>query len=211
MIGRIAGRIEYRGDGSCADRRARRRLYRLLLGPHACGAARRRREGGALYRSAGARGSAAAFRLHDAGGKGMAPPADDGAGRRRQGSLAILGTLGPDGVSRAIALGDWNAVKAAKGIGPKIAQRVVNELKDKAPGGHGDGRQAVAPARCAGRGRRGDRTAAPRTGTRRRHGQRRRPRPRRCRPSAIWATRPARPQAPWRRRQAICPRPEPRT
>lgn len=48
-------------------------------------------------------------------------------------SLAILGTLGPDGVSRAIALGDWNAVKAAKGIGPKTAQRVVNELKDQAP------------------------------------------------------------------------------
>ena len=48
-------------------------------------------------------------------------------------SLAILGTLGPDGVSRAIALGDWNSVKAAKGIGPKTAQRVVNELKDKAP------------------------------------------------------------------------------
>jgi Holliday junction DNA helicase RuvA len=48
-------------------------------------------------------------------------------------ALAILGTLGPDGVSRAIALGDWNAVKAAKGIGPKIAQRVVLDLKDKAP------------------------------------------------------------------------------
>jgi Holliday junction DNA helicase RuvA len=48
-------------------------------------------------------------------------------------SLAILGTLGADGVSRAIALGDWNSVKAAKGIGPKTAQRVVNELKDKAP------------------------------------------------------------------------------
>lgn len=48
-------------------------------------------------------------------------------------SLAILGTLGPEGVSRAIALGDWNAVKAAKGIGPKTGQRVVNELKDKAP------------------------------------------------------------------------------
>ena len=48
-------------------------------------------------------------------------------------SLAILGTLGPEGVSRAIALGDWNAVKAAKGIGPKIAQRVVLDLKDKAP------------------------------------------------------------------------------
>ncbi|MDQ2091874.1 Holliday junction branch migration protein RuvA [Marimonas arenosa] len=48
-------------------------------------------------------------------------------------SLAILGTLGAEGVNRAIALGDWNAVKAAKGIGPKTAQRVVNELKDKAP------------------------------------------------------------------------------
>lgn len=48
-------------------------------------------------------------------------------------SLAILGALGADGVSRAIALGDWNAVKAAKGIGPKTAQRVVLDLKDKAP------------------------------------------------------------------------------
>lgn len=48
-------------------------------------------------------------------------------------SMAILGTLGPEGVGRAITLGDWNAVKAAKGIGPKTAQRVVLELKDKAP------------------------------------------------------------------------------
>ncbi len=47
-------------------------------------------------------------------------------------SMAILGTLGPDGVARAIALGDWGAVKAAPGVGPKIAQRVVNELKGKA-------------------------------------------------------------------------------
>ncbi|MBZ4022589.1 Holliday junction branch migration protein RuvA [Rhodobacter sp. TJ_12] len=48
-------------------------------------------------------------------------------------ALAILGTLGPDGVSRALALGDWNAIKAAPGVGPKLAQRVVMELKDKAP------------------------------------------------------------------------------
>lgn len=48
-------------------------------------------------------------------------------------SLAVLGALGPDGVSRAIALGDWKAVTAAKGVGPKIAQRVVLDLKDKAP------------------------------------------------------------------------------
>jgi Holliday junction DNA helicase RuvA len=47
-------------------------------------------------------------------------------------SMSILGTLGAEGVSRAIALGDWNAVATAKGIGPKTGQRVVNELKDKA-------------------------------------------------------------------------------
>ncbi|WP_171213019.1 Holliday junction branch migration protein RuvA [Ruegeria sp. HKCCA5839] len=49
-------------------------------------------------------------------------------------SLAILSALGPDGVSRAIVLGDWASVKAAKGVGPKTAQRIVLDLKDKAPG-----------------------------------------------------------------------------
>lgn len=48
-------------------------------------------------------------------------------------ALAIQGTLGAEGVSRAIALGDVTAIKAAKGIGPKTAQRIVHELKDKAP------------------------------------------------------------------------------
>jgi holliday junction DNA helicase RuvA len=59
-------------------------------------------------------------------------------------SMAILGTLGPDGVGRAIALGDWSAVKAAPGVGPKIAQRVVNELRDKAPAVMAMGGQALA-------------------------------------------------------------------
>lgn len=48
-------------------------------------------------------------------------------------SMAILGTLGAEGTARAVALGDWGAVRAAQGVGPKLAQRVVNELKDKAP------------------------------------------------------------------------------
>ena len=48
-------------------------------------------------------------------------------------SLAILGTLGAEGLGRAIALGDWSAVRKAPGVGPKLAQRVVLELKDKAP------------------------------------------------------------------------------
>jgi Holliday junction DNA helicase RuvA len=50
-----------------------------------------------------------------------------------KGALAILGTLGEAGLSRAIGIGDWAAVKAAPGVGPKIAQRVVLELKAKAP------------------------------------------------------------------------------
>ena len=49
-------------------------------------------------------------------------------------AMAILSALGPEGVSRALALGDWGAVARAKGVGPKTAQRVVLELKDKAPG-----------------------------------------------------------------------------
>lgn len=48
-------------------------------------------------------------------------------------SLAILGTLGAEGLGRSIALGDWSAVRKAPGVGPKLAQRVVLELKDKAP------------------------------------------------------------------------------
>lgn len=47
-------------------------------------------------------------------------------------ALAIAGTLGTDGVSRAITLGDIAAIKAAPGVGPKLAQRIVTELKDKA-------------------------------------------------------------------------------
>ena len=48
-------------------------------------------------------------------------------------AMAILGTLGAEGTGRAIALGDWGAIKAAPGVGPKLAQRVVMELKEKAP------------------------------------------------------------------------------
>jgi Holliday junction DNA helicase RuvA len=49
-------------------------------------------------------------------------------------SIAILGTLGAEGVGRAITLGDARSVQAAPGVGPKLAQRVILELKAKAPG-----------------------------------------------------------------------------
>lgn len=48
-------------------------------------------------------------------------------------ALKILGTIQISMLSRAILTGDINVVKAAQGIGPKIAQRIVSELKDKAP------------------------------------------------------------------------------
>lgn len=47
-------------------------------------------------------------------------------------ALAILSALGPDGAGRAITLGDAVAIRAAHGVGAKLAQRVVLELKDKA-------------------------------------------------------------------------------
>lgn len=47
-------------------------------------------------------------------------------------SMAILGTLGPEGVGRAITLGDQRAIQAAPGVGPKLAQRLILELKSKA-------------------------------------------------------------------------------
>lgn len=62
-------------------------------------------------------------------------------------AMAILGTLGAEGVARAIALGDARAVQAAPGIGPKIAQRVVLELKSKAPAAMA---MAANPAATAG-------------------------------------------------------------
>ncbi len=48
-------------------------------------------------------------------------------------ALAILGVLGSQELANAIALGDWAAVEQAPGVGKKIAQRIVSELKDKAP------------------------------------------------------------------------------
>jgi Holliday junction DNA helicase RuvA len=42
--------------------------------------------------------------------------------------------LGAEGLARAIALGDARAIQAANGVGPKLAQRIILELKAKAPG-----------------------------------------------------------------------------
>ena len=49
-------------------------------------------------------------------------------------ALAILSALEPNDLSRAIASGDKAMVARANGVGPKLAQRIVMELKDKTGG-----------------------------------------------------------------------------
>lgn len=53
-------------------------------------------------------------------------------------ALAILSTLTPTDLANAIALQDKAMVARAPGIGPKVAQRIVTELKNKAPVFAGD-------------------------------------------------------------------------
>jgi Holliday junction DNA helicase RuvA len=48
-------------------------------------------------------------------------------------ALAVLSTLKPADLASAIALRDKAAITRAPGVGPKVAERVVTELKDKAP------------------------------------------------------------------------------
>jgi Holliday junction DNA helicase RuvA len=47
-------------------------------------------------------------------------------------ALAILSALSADELQRAVASGDKAMVARAQGVGPKLAGRIVNELKDKA-------------------------------------------------------------------------------
>jgi Holliday junction DNA helicase RuvA len=49
-------------------------------------------------------------------------------------ALAILSALTVDELQRACAAGDAAMVARANGVGPKLASRIVNELKDKAGG-----------------------------------------------------------------------------
>jgi len=50
-------------------------------------------------------------------------------------ALNILSVLEPDALYQAIAAGDKTSVSRAQGVGPKLAQRIVLELKDKMPTG----------------------------------------------------------------------------
>ena len=58
-------------------------------------------------------------------------------------ALAVLSTLTASELANAIALQDKATVSRAPGIGPKVAQRIVAELKNKAPALSGDAGEAM--------------------------------------------------------------------
>lgn len=45
--------------------------------------------------------------------------------------VAVLASMSPSEFSLAVATGDYKAISRSKGVGPKLAQRIVLELKDK--------------------------------------------------------------------------------
>ena len=53
-------------------------------------------------------------------------------------ALAILSTLTPSELANAIALQDKVVISRAPGVGPKVAIRILTELKNKAPAFVGD-------------------------------------------------------------------------
>jgi Holliday junction DNA helicase RuvA len=76
-------------------------------------------------------------------------------------ALNVLSALSSRELERAVALGDKAAIGRAQGVGPKLATRIVTELKDKAPAmmlrGHAE---AGAVAAMAPRGPEADAVAA---------------------------------------------------
>jgi Holliday junction DNA helicase RuvA len=133
MIGRIAGRIDYRAsDHVLID--VRGVGYLVYVSDRTLAALPKAGEATALYTDLLVReDNLQLFGFTTLAEKEWHRLLMGVQGIGAKASMAILGTLGPDGVARAIALGDWGSVKAAPGVGPKIAQRVVNELKGKAP------------------------------------------------------------------------------
>lgn len=64
-------------------------------------------------------------------------------------ALSILSTLDPDELTRAVAQQDKAMVARANGVGPKLAERIVRELKDKV-GGVAIGTAGAAPVATVG-------------------------------------------------------------
>ena len=66
-------------------------------------------------------------------------------------ALGVLGTLSPGEIANAVALQNWAVVEQSPGVGKKLAQRIVAELKDKAPALSAAGLNVPAASAKAGR------------------------------------------------------------
>jgi len=75
-------------------------------------------------------------------------------------ALAVLSTLSPRDLQRALALGDKAMIGRAPGVGPKLALRIATELKDKVPAMMLRGEAGEAPAAAAPRGPEADAVSA---------------------------------------------------
>ena len=58
-------------------------------------------------------------------------------------ALAVLSTLTPGELANAIALQDKTSVSRAPGVGPKVAVRIVTELRNKAPAFAGEAASSI--------------------------------------------------------------------
>ena len=63
--------------------------------------------------------------------------------------LAVLSVMSPEQVALAASAGDHKAFTAANGVGPKLAQRIALELKDKVGKGLAAGEGFAAPGDTA--------------------------------------------------------------
>ena len=100
---------------------------------HAAGAAGGRPAGDARDRDARARGSDSAVRLPSDVEREWFRLLQTVQGVGAKVALSVLGTLRPAELATAIALRDKATVTRTPGVGPKVAERIVTELKDKAP------------------------------------------------------------------------------
>ena len=75
-------------------------------------------------------------------------------------ALNVLSALSPRELERALALSDKALIGRAQGVGPKLALRIVTELKDKAPGMMLRGHEEGAVVAFAPRGPEADAVAA---------------------------------------------------
>ena len=75
-------------------------------------------------------------------------------------ALAILSSGSPESLAMAIITGDEKTLTAAPGIGKKIAQRIILELKDKLSKGQESGVLAAGGASSAGAGKAAEAAAA---------------------------------------------------